>query len=203
MNLKSLKLKRWSSALALATTVLAAPALAQSPASVVRDTSYVAADGTTVLQHVVVIPATMKQVWDAFTTTEGAATWVAPIVHVDFRLGGIWESSYNPESKIGDPGNIQMRFVSYRPPHMISMQVVRTPPGFPHADVLTKEIVTVLEFKELGPKQVEVTESMVGFKPNDQGHETILGFFRQGNTEALTALHKRFADGPIDFKKKD
>jgi len=196
-------LKRVTSALALAASLWAAPALAQPPASVVRDTSYVAADGTTVLQHVVVVPATMKQVWDAFATTEGAAAWVAPLVHIDFRLGGIWESSYKPESKLGDPGNIQNQFVSYRPPHMISMRVARTPPGFPHADVLTKEIVTVLEFKEIGPKEVEVTESMVGFKPNDKGHETILGFFRQGNAEALTALRKRFVDGPIDFRKKD
>jgi uncharacterized protein YndB with AHSA1/START domain len=187
---------------ALAVILSAAPAVAQSPSSVVRDTSYVAPDGTTVLQHVVIIPATMKQVWDAFATTEGAAAWVAPLVHVDFRLGGIWESSYNAAAKIGDPGNIQNRFVSYRPPHMISMQVARTPPGFPHADVLTKEIVTVLEFKELGPKEVQVTESMVGFKPGDKGHQTILGFFRQGNAEALTALRKRFVDGPIDFKQK-
>jgi len=185
----------------LAALLSVLPAAAQSPAGV-RDTSYVAPDGTRVLQHVVVIPATMQQVWDAFATTEGAAAWVAPLVHVDFRLGGIWESSYNPDSKIGDAGNIQNRFVSYRPPHMISMQVARTPAGFPHADKLKGDIVTVLEFKELGTKEVQVTESMVGFKPNDKAHDTILGFFRQGNAEALTALRKRFVDGPIDFRKK-
>jgi uncharacterized protein YndB with AHSA1/START domain len=155
-----------------------------------------------VLQHVVVVPATLQQVWDAFATTEGAAAWVAPLVHVDFRVGGIWESSYRADAKLGDPGNIQNRFVSYRPPHMISMQVARTPPGFPHADALTRDIVTVLEFKELGPREVQVTESMVGFRADDKGHETILGFFRQGNAEALTALRQRFVDGPIDFKQK-
>lgn len=181
--------------------VSANPVAGQAPATV-RDTSYVAADGTRVLQHVVVIPATMQQVWDAFTTTEGAAAWVAPLVHVDFRLGGIWESSYRPDAKLGDPANIQNRFVSYRPPHMISMQVGRTPPGFPYAEALESDIVTVLEFKELGPKEVEVTESMVGFRPNYKGHDTILGFFRDGNAQALTALRKRFVDGPIDFKKK-
>ena len=197
-----MNLRKLMSAVALAATLWRGTSLTKPDANSDRDTSYVAPDGTTVLQHVVVIPATMKQVWDAFATTEGAAAWVAPLVHVDFRLGGIWESSYNAAAKIGDPGNIQNRFVSYRPPYMISMQVARTPPGFPHADVLTKEIVTVLEFKELGPKEVEVTESMVGFRANDKGHETILGFFRQGNAEALTALRKRFVDGPIDFKKK-
>ncbi|MDQ3487304.1 MAG: SRPBCC domain-containing protein [Acidobacteriota bacterium] len=197
MNLR----RRLIAAFAVAAIVSTYPAVAQSPASV-RDTSYVAADGTRVLQHVVVIPATMQQVWDAFATTAGAAAWVAPLVHVDFRLGGIWESSYRPDAKLGDPGNIQNRFVSYRPPQMISMQVARTPPGFPYADVLKSDIVTVLEFKELGPKEVEVTESMVGFRANDKGHETILGFFRQGNAEALTALRKRFIDGPIDFSRK-
>ena len=37
----------------------------------VRDTSYVAPDGSRVLQQSIVVPATARQVWDAFTTTEG------------------------------------------------------------------------------------------------------------------------------------
>ena len=155
-----------------------------------------------VLQHVVVIPATLQQAWDAFTTTEGAAAWVAPLVKLDFRLGGIWEASYRPDAKVGDPGNIKNRFVSFRPPHMVSIQVAQTPPGLAHGERLKQDIVTVIEFKELGPKQVEVTESMAGFTQGNTAHDALYEFFRKGNAVALTALRKRFVEGPIDFRAK-
>ena len=187
--------------LALTAALCPVPAAAQAPESV-RESSYVAPGGMRVLQHVVVIPATLQQAWDAFTTTEGAAAWVAPVVKLDFRLGGIWEASYRPDAKIGDPGNIKNRFVSFRPPHMVSIQVAETPPGLAHAERLKQDIVTVIEFKELGPKQVEVTESMSGFMQGDAAHDAIYDFFRKGNVMSLTALRKRFVDGPIDFRAR-
>ena len=185
----------------LAAALCTLPAAAQAPHTV-RESSYIAPDGTRVLQHVVVIPATLQQAWDAFTTTEGAAAWVAPVVKLDFRLGGIWEASYRPDAKIGDSGNIKNRFVSFRPPHMVSIQVAETPPGLAHAERLKQDIVTVIEFKELGPKQVEVTESMSAFKQGDTAHDALYEFFRKGNAMSLAALRKRFAEGPIDFRAK-
>lgn len=34
------------------------------------------------------IDASIDEVWDAFTTTKGLQSWVAPLADIDFRVGG-------------------------------------------------------------------------------------------------------------------
>jgi uncharacterized protein YndB with AHSA1/START domain len=174
-------------------------ACAAASAQEVRDTSHAAPDGTRVLQHSIVVPATRREVWDAFTTTEGVRAWAVPVAQVDFRLGGIWESSYNLDARIGDPGNIQNRFLSFLPLRMISMQAIAAPPNFPHMELLP-EIFTVIELDEEGPRSTRVTISMVGYKTGG-GYDVIYKHFAAGNPWSLKKLHERFADGPIKWKK--
>ena len=60
-----------------------------------------------------------------------AATWRAylqPVAHADLRVGGIMESSYDPKARVGDPGNIRSRYLSYVPGRMVSFQVVSATP---------------------------------------------------------------------------
>lgn len=165
----------------------------------VLDTSYIAPDGSRVLQQSIVVPATARQVWDAVTTTEGMRSWAVPVVQVDFRPGGIWESAYSLDARIGAPGNIKNRILSFLPLRMLSFQVVAAPPGFARAELLP-DIVTVIELDELDPSSVRVTESMVGYKPGE-GYDTLYSFFQAGNAWSLKKLHQRFIEGPIDWQK--
>ncbi len=181
--------------LAVSSSILLPAACAQD----VRDTSYVAPDGSRVLQQSIVVPATRLQLWEAFTTTEGVRSWAVPVAHVDFRLGGIWESTYGLDRKIGEPGNIKNRYISFVPLRMVSIQAIAAPPAFPHRDLLS-EIFTVIEFSELAPKQVQVTISMVGYKAG-QGYDTLYKHFEAGNAWSLRKLYERFTVGPIDWKK--
>lgn len=180
---------------ALALAVLAwsaGPGAAQE----VENTSYTAPDGSRVLQHRIVVPAALTEVWRAFTTSEGVMSWAVPLAHVDFRLGGIWESSYQPGAAIGDPGNIRNRFISYLPMRMISLQAIDAPPGFPHPELLP-ELFSVFEFEALGPDQVRVTVSGVGYRAGP-AFDTLHAFFDQGNAWSLQQLHRRFTRGPAE-----
>lgn len=172
-----------------------AAAAAQEP----RNSSYTAPDGSRILQHSVVVPATLREVWDAFTTTEGVKSWAVPVASVDFRLGGVWESSYNLDAEIGQPGNIQNRFLSFLPLRMVSMQAVSAPPSFPHKEPL-RDIFTVIELEEEAPKAVRVTLSMVGYKAGE-GYDAVYRHFEAGNPWSLQKLHQRFVEGPIDWQK--
>jgi uncharacterized protein YndB with AHSA1/START domain len=165
----------------------------------VKNTSYVAPDKTRVLQHSMVIPASIVEIWNTFTTTEGIKTWSAPVANVDFRVGGIWESSYNRNGRIGAPDNIKNQFLSYLPMRMISFQAIKAPPTFQHAEVLS-EVFSVVEFEELGPRSVRVTASMVGFK-NTEAHDVVYKFFDSGNASVLRNLYQRFTNGPTDWNR--
>jgi uncharacterized protein YndB with AHSA1/START domain len=168
-------------------------------AQVVSNTSFAAPDGSRVLQQSLVVPATRVELWDAFTTTDGIRNWAAPVVRADFRLGGIWESSYSLKAKIGDPGNIKNRYVSYVPLRMVSIQAIAAPPNFPSRELLA-EIVTVIELDSLAARQTRVTISMAGYKTG-AGYDTIYRHFEAGNAWSLQKLSERFVKGPVDWPK--
>ena len=165
----------------------------------VKNTSYVALEKTRVMQHSLVVPASIQEIWEAFTTTEGIKTWAVPVASVDFRVGGIWESSYNRNGTIGAPGNIKNRYLSYIPMRMISFQAINAPPTFQHPEVLP-EIFSVIELEPLGARSVRVTASMVGFK-NNEAHDAVYRFFDSGNASTLRSLYQRFTSGPTDWNR--
>jgi len=159
----------------------------------VRLTSYVAADGSRVLRHEIDVNAAPAEVWRAFTTNEGLRAFVAPVVAIDLRLGGMWESSYDPNAHLGDPGNILNEVISFLPERMLSIRVARTPPDFQHADV-AKQVWTVIEIVDLGQHRSRVATSMCGWKSGPDW-DAVYSFFERGNT--IVAEHLRdYLNGP-------
>lgn len=153
----------------------------------VRLTSYISASGDRVLRHEVDVNAPPSAVWQAFTTTEGLRGFVSPVAAIDFRLGGRWEASYDPNGHLGDPGNIINEVISYVPEHMLSIRIARTPPGFAHSEV-AKAVWTVIEITDLGQNRSRISTSMCGWKAGADW-DAVYGFFEQGNT--LVSEHLR------------
>lgn len=182
-----------------AATVLVLLSSAAASGQEVTNASYVAPDGSRVLRQSIEVPASVLEVWQALTTTEGVRSWAVPVATVDFRPGGIWESSYRLDGRIGDPGNIKNRILSYLPPRMLSIQAIQAPPDFPHPELLP-EIFTVFESEELGPTRTRVTASMVGYREGE-GYDALYQLFERGNAWSLQQLHKRFEEGPVDWPK--
>jgi uncharacterized protein YndB with AHSA1/START domain len=165
----------------------------------VENTSFVAGDSSRVLEHRIVVEGPAPDVWDAWTTTEGITSWAVPVGQIDFRLGGIWESSYNRDAKIGDPGNIQNRILAYIPGRMLTIQAIAAPPGFPHPELL-REIFTVIELEALDSVRTRVTVTMVGYA-NGEGYDVLYGHFDAGNAWTLKKLQQRFVSGPVDWSE--
>ena len=153
----------------------------------VSNTSYVSERGERVLQHTVEIEASAGEVWDAFTTTEGVRSWVTPIAQVDFRMGGIWETSYKPDGRLGDPDNILNEYLAAVPERLLTMRIRRAPPAFEHRELLPA-LSTVIEIEPLGAGRVRVRESMTGFDRSDARYDQIYAFFDAGNAYSLAKL---------------
>lgn len=157
-------------------------------------------DGSRVLRQEIVIDAPVEDVWDAFTTSEGWESWATPFAHVDLRVGGLIETSYKPDAKRGDAGNIHNRILSYLPFRMLSIRAVQAPPGFEYADLLS-ELHSVIEFEALAGKRTRVAISGVGYR-SGEGFDKLLGFFRQGNAWTFERLKRRFTEGPLDWNEQ-
>jgi uncharacterized protein YndB with AHSA1/START domain len=188
---------------AAAALALAASAHAQKAPSIkdfpeVTDTSFKEANGNSVLQISLVIPAPRGAVWDQVTTTEGYLRWATPMAKIDFGVGGMIEASYDAKAKLGDPDNIRNRIVGYVPGRWLALKNEQAPHDLPDREEF-KQVVTIMEFEDAGPGATRVTLTGVGYKP-EPAYQELLQHFGWGNAYTLMKLKQSFTKGPIDWK---
>ena len=136
------------------------------------------------------VPAPASEVWRAFSTSDGLITWLTPEAVVDLRAGGEWTARF-PGGSTG--GGTIISFV----PEKELVVAALAPDKFPH--VRAERTRAVFQFEAHGSSTlVRLTQS--GWKSGDEwtrAYEYLLA----GNAELMAMLHKRFVDGPTDWKK--
>jgi len=186
---------------AFALLTAAAPATATAPLSLQPVTEQVRseADGTSTLSHVVIVPASPEQVWEAITTVDGWKTWAVPVAWSEPEQPQVIETSYNPAAKPGDAMNIENEFTARVPGQKLVFHTIKAPAGFPHFDALRR----VTQTFELTPDGNGTRVSLTGTGyTNDEPGQAVLAFFKGGNRVSLEMLRDRFASGPIDWTEK-
>jgi uncharacterized protein YndB with AHSA1/START domain len=160
----------------------------------IATTSYVAADGERVLRHELDIPAPLADVWTAMTTSEGIRGFIAPVTLVELKSGGCYCTNYTPGTKIGDPGTISNRVLSYIPQQMLSAKInlVDVFPPQPRAE---NTLFLVVEFSARDAHSTHVKASLLGFGTGEQW-DKVYKFFDTGNAYTFGQLYKRFEVGP-------
>jgi len=192
--------RRARAALALAGSLAAAGALAAAPGDV-RDTSFTLPDGERVLELAIDVPASARDAWNAFATTDGFRAWAAPVTRVDMRVGGEVETSYDPAAAIGAPTNIRNAILALVPERMFLMRNVQAPPKTPFDAPTFQKLVTVIVFTPLTPTTTRVTVQNPGFR-DGPAYDGVYKFFQAGNAWTLMQLKERFETGPVDWAKK-
>ncbi len=181
--------------------VLSVPGTAWS-AEAVRNTSYLAPDGSRVMRHEIVVRAPTADAWTVFTTAEGWRTWATPyatLTPAKLAFNAELVTSYNPSAVPGDDTNIHHRILSFVPERMLAFHTTQPPKGFPHPAELS-QLFSVVEFQPLGAKQTRLRLSMIGYGTG-KGFDDIYDYFAKGNSWTLEKLAERFETGPVDWKK--
>ena len=138
-----------------------------------------------------VVNAPVQAVWQAWTTTAGLKSWLAPHADIDLRLGGLMRAHYDPKGTLGDPGTIENRVLAYEPERMLAIQVARAPENFPFkAEV--GSMWTVLHFQPTAEGGTQLRIVGLGFGA-DEAAQRMKEFFRRGNAFTLQQLQKHFA----------
>lgn len=169
-------------------------------ASSVVDRSRIEADGTRTLDLSIEVPAAASDVWTAMTTSEGWRSWAAPVAQVDFRLGGIIETSYNPDATPGTPGNIRNEIIAYVPQRMYAIRNVQAPPKTAFDVPTFQSLHTVILIEPLDAARTRVSTIQPGYRSGDPW-DTVYKHFAWGNAWTLEQLKTRFEKGPVDWKK--
>jgi uncharacterized protein YndB with AHSA1/START domain len=175
-------------------------AVAAPPVPDVETTSHRAADGRRATQHRVVVPAARDDVWAAFATSEGFQRWAVPVANVDLRVGGVIESTYSVDGRIGAPGNIKNEIVALIPGRLMVFRNVQAPPGAPFDVPAFQTIQTFVELEALGPTETRVTLTGVGYGEG-AAYDGVYKHFEWGNAWSLGKLRESFVKGPVQWPK--
>lgn len=163
----------------------------------IRDCSRAEVSGERVLCQEAPISASPEALWTLFSTNEGLQSWVAPVAAIDLRVGGVFESSYDLSSRIGDAGNIRNRIIEFRPNQVLIFQVAEAPPGFPHVEQV-RQLTTVIELTPINDDVTRARVSMLGYRAGE-GFDFLYQHFARGNAYTLTKLDERVRLGPVDW----
>ena len=133
------------------------------------------------------IDANIDDVWRAFTTTEGLKTWAAPLVEIDFRVGGKWRANYNEAGELGDETTIENTILSYDPKRMLSLKATKFPEGFPFIEA-AKNTWSVFYFAAVSESRTKVTVVGLGYTDDEQS-QRMRAFFALANKQPLDKLN--------------
>ena len=169
--------------------ILAAQASTPPPADVVTVAKLTVPERA--LRFEAVVPGSLDEVWNAFTTREGLSTWLWRDIRVDLRPGGDWIVLY-PGGKTGG-GTI----VSFEPKRRLTLSAL-APEQFP--TVRRERTTAVFEFEPVSAGETRVTLVQTGWKSGSEWDEAY-EYLARGNAILLRQLHRRFSSGPVDWSK--
>ncbi|MEL6655369.1 MAG: SRPBCC domain-containing protein [Bacteroidota bacterium] len=143
-------------------------------------------DEIVLIQEFVVF-ASIDSVWNAYTTKNGWENWAVSIAEIDFRIGGLIKTNYNPEGTIGDSTTITTHIINYVPRKILTLQAEITS-NFP--EFMKKEaenFYNVIYFEELDNESVYVRSYGIGYK-NTEKYLSLLKYFIPANEMSLMNL---------------
>ena len=151
-----------------------------------------------ILRKEIVVPATLEQVWNAWTTTEGLKTFFSSEAKVELAVDGPYEIYFNLEAPYGLRGSEDCRVLSYLPMEMLSFSW-NAPSEF--GELRNKHTIVILQFEEVEPGKVKVVLSQLGWGKGEDW-DKLYDYFDKAWSFVLGNLKKRFAAGPIDWSSR-
>ncbi len=146
----------------------------------------------------ITVPASLDEVWRAWTTEAGAVSFFAPRARIDLRPGGAYEMLFDLDEQPGKQGGEGMHFLAIQPMQMLSF-TWNAPPELP--GVRGEMTHVVVRFYPLSAKSTRVTLKHDGWGSGGEWDQAFEYFERAWLKVVLPRLRYRFVVGPIDWAK--
>ncbi|MBN1440051.1 MAG: SRPBCC domain-containing protein [Anaerolineales bacterium] len=142
------------------------------------------------------VPASIEEVWRAWTTKAGAESFFAPRCEIDLRSGGKYEMIFDPEAAPGKRGSEGAVLLAVQPPAMLSF-TWNAPPELP--EIRTQRTHVTVRLEKLGASETRVTLRHDGWGEGDGWDAAYEHFQRAWKRIVLPRLRYRFEHGPVDW----
>lgn len=144
----------------------------------------------------VTLPAPLSEVWNAWTTEEGAKAFFAPDCRIDLRVGGAYEMYFNPAGPEGERGGEGLTLLAVQPESMLSF-TWNAPPSLP--EVRGQLTHVTLYFETDGEDNTRLSLVHNGWGEGGQWEQAFDYFTRAWGEVVLPRLEYRFTVGPVDW----
>jgi uncharacterized protein YndB with AHSA1/START domain len=153
-------------------------------------------DTERVIRCEIVVPAPLAEVWQAWTTEEGAESFFAPRCHIDLRPGGAYEMLFDLEAEPGQQGGEGMMVMAVQPDRMLSF-TWNAPPHLPSVRGQMTHVVVRLFETEAGDTRVSLRHD--GWGDGDEWDAAFQYFSGAWADVVLPRLKHRLEHGPVDW----
>ncbi len=144
-------------------------------------------DGQLIVKETVTVAATIEDVWQAYTTSEGYAQWAAVAAEVDLRPGGSIRATYNVDGDLtGDDINT-VHIINFVPERLLTLQA-EVSANWP--EVLQRDaanLYNVVLFESLEPKKTRITSYGLGYTDSPELRQ-MMKFFKEANRSLYEKL---------------
>lgn len=148
------------------------------------------------LKFQVEVQASIKDVWQAWTTREGILSFFAPDGSIELHPGGEYEMYFDLGASAGDRGGEECRLLAIEDPVMLSF-TWNAPTEFPNVRRQRTHVTVRLE--QMSIKETRVTLLHDGWGTGTEWQAARAYFIRAWGQVVLPRLQKRFTDGPIHW----
>lgn len=143
-----------------------------------------------------IVEASLSDVWQAWTTTEGVQGFFAPEAKIELKVGGAFELYFDTKAEMGCRGTEGMRIQTYVPERILAFDWCN-PPQF--NDIQQRKTWVVLEFSELDDELCEVTLTHLGWGEGPDW-EDVHEFFCSAWEKVLRRFERNMRMGAIDWE---
>ncbi len=143
------------------------------------------------------VPASVSEVWGAWTTEKGTRTFFAPAGKIQLKPGGAYEMYFNQDAAPGEQGSEGMIFLAVQPETMLSF-TWNAPPSLPEIRGQMTHVVICLE--EKSPQETLVHLTHDGWGEGGEWDQAFDYFIRAWGEIVLPRLKYSFEEGPIDWE---
>lgn len=142
------------------------------------------------IERTMTLDAPIEDVWDAWTTEEGVATFFSENATIELRPGGAYEILFDMSAPEGTRGCEGCRVLAFDPPHMISF-TWNAPPKF--GALRQHQTHVTVHLTELGLNRTRLDFLHEGFGDSETWAEIHRYFEVAWGGQVLPRLEKRFA----------
>jgi uncharacterized protein YndB with AHSA1/START domain len=147
----------------------------------------------------VIVNASVSEVWKAWTTSEGASTWLAERTHIRGELGGPFEVYFLPEAPYGGQGCEGCRIHALDPMKRLAFTWT-APPQFPSIRLPGLMTIVDIQLQSVSADRTRVAFTQYGWGVGGQWAD-VRRYFESAWDTPLGRLKHRFGVGPIDWKR--